>query len=261
MSPPARPHRPFQHKQSANASNVEQERKRRRTDSTCQTYRAPASTFANPIAPQNYQFSAGFPGSVSSSSRKFGRQEREYFKAGKICWITHHDTYTDNRPRCAIPTSPGQSMMSLDRKSSSHVSFTNGGTPVYSKSRPFIIVAAHADHYSALPMFTHQENGLSKVGNQEEHAYVRDHRRAYPPDVLFQPSYHVILETEGIPPSERFYSDNSTVHFTQTFSKRYNVGVCPAGRLTRESTKDLLKMVFQYQVKAFEASLEENEQR
>lgn len=253
MGPPPRPHRPLQSQRTSNTSKfsvADHERKRRRTDSTSK---------AHPHLSQYQSFAADAFKSVSSSSRQFEQQERKYFKAGKICWITHHDTYTENRPNIAVTTSPGHSMMSVDRKSQSRVSFTNGGTPVYTKPRPFIIIAAHADHYSALPMYTHQDNGMSRVGNQEEHAYVRDHRRGYPPDISFQPSYHVILETEGIPGNERFYSDNSTVHFTQTFSKRYNVGVSPAGRLTKESTKDLLKMVFQYQARAFEASLKECE--
>ena len=64
-------------------------------------------------------------------------------------------------------------------KAISFVSLTQGDVPVYSKSRPFIIVSTFAGHFWAVPMMTHGKTGLANVGDKDEHFYVRDHHVDY----------------------------------------------------------------------------------
>ena len=229
--------------------------KRRRVD----THFAPGRS--GTISPSAFgmQQSSGFGARrpqklVFTANRQGEQQPREFFRPGQICWMKHHESFNGGLSSPYTPALTLGSMMSLDQKTRSNISRSNQGDPIFTKGRPFIIIATFSDHFHALPMYTHENSGLSRVANINEHAYVRDHRRMYPADDRHQESPHKKLMTEHIPKEENLYSDNSTVHLTQLVSKRFDTPVHPVGRLTIESTKELLSLVTRYHMIAINAS-------
>lgn len=244
------------HSKLANALPLEISMKRRRMNSYSQSGRSDKFPSFSPTIQQ----SPGWgdyppPMTVFRANTRARQQPREFFKPGQICWIQHHETYNGGSSRPGTPASSRGSMMSLDQKTQSHISHSNEGVPIYTKGRPFIIIATFSDHYHALPMYTHGNSGLSKVANKNEHVYIRDHRRTYLAVDNHQDSPHLELMTENIPREEKLYPDSSTVHFTQLFSKRYDTCVHPAGRLTKSSTKELANLFIGHEMKAITASI------
>ena len=188
-------------------------------------------------------------GPQDSFSKAFQKQSRDFYKPGQIMWMNHHDTYVPKPVHANMSLKDRMIIDDKNTKASSFVSITQHGVAVYTKSRPFIVVAAFADHFWAVPMFSHDHTGLAHVGDKDEHMYVRDCRHHW--DKLREPdSNHEPLWTQEIAEGEKYYSRDSTVHFTEIISKRYSTEVKPAGLLTHGSIVRLLDQLGVYFNKA-----------
>lgn len=192
-------------------------------------------------------------GAQTSLSKAFQQQNRDFYKPGQIIWMNHHDTYVSKPVRANMSLKDKMLIDDKNTNASSFVSITQRGVAVYTKSRPFIVVSTFADHFWAVPMFSHEHTGLAHVGNKDEHMYVRDCRLFW--DDLKEPdSIHEPLWTQEIPVGAKPYSRDSTVHFTEIISKRYSVEVIPSGLLTHGSTARLLHHLGVYFDKAQQIS-------
>ena len=208
------------------------------------------STNVNPASIPMYQFQGS---QQQSSSKEFQRQNRSFYMPGQIIWMHHHDNFTPRVPRPNMTQAEKMSLWTKNTKDSTHVSYTQGGVAVYTKSRPFIVASTFADHFWAVPMATHEGTGLAHVGDKDEHMYVRDCRLQYA-TMKEADSEYIPLFTQGIPMSENYYSRTSTVHFTEIISKRYSVDVFPAGALTPFSTVQLMNNLYEYLRRGLEKS-------
>ncbi|KAL8675125.1 MAG: hypothetical protein Q9168_000496 [Polycauliona sp. 1 TL-2023] len=75
-----------------------------------------------------------------------------------------------------------------------HRTPSNFGT-IFTKHRRMIIIAKYEDHYIAIPIFTHNGNGLDRKNKPDEYVSVKDHRvdDDTPPE-----SKHPSLETQSM---------------------------------------------------------------
>ena len=208
------------------------------------------SANVTPASLPMYQFQGS---QQQSSTKEFQRQNKSFYMPGQIIWMHHHDNFTPRVPRANMTQAEKMSLWTKNTKDSTHVSYTQGGIAVFTKSRPFIVVSTFADHFWAVPMATHEGTGLANVGDKNEHMYVRDCRLQYT-TMREADSEFIPLFTQGIPMSENYYSRTSTVHFTEIISKRYNGDVSLAGALTPFSTAHLLNNLYEYLRRALEKS-------
>lgn len=119
--------------------------------------------------------------------------------------------------------------------------------PVFSKVRKMIVVALYEDHYIALPVYTHNGNGLQGKTKADEYVSVKDHRSQTP----FTPlSKHLPLVTETVNPGIDPFHPNATAHLTYPVSRKYNLRVTPEGILDTNSVKKLIALFNDYMPRA-----------
>jgi hypothetical protein len=109
--------------------------------------------------------------------------------------------------------------------------------PVFTKVRKMIVVAVYYSHYTALPLYTHNGNGLQGKSVPDEFVSLKDHRSQAP----FTPlSKHSALTTETMVPGVNPMSPMATVHLTYPVSRQYDIPSTPEGQLDEASTKTLI---------------------
>ncbi|KAL8848011.1 MAG: hypothetical protein Q9221_006973 [Calogaya cf. arnoldii] len=83
--------------------------------------------------------------------------------------------------------------------------------PIYTKSRKMIVLGLFEDHYTAIPVFTHNGNGLDRKTKPEEYISIHDHRATYETPAL---SLNGQLVTDTMLKGTQLFDVKSTAHVT-----------------------------------------------
>lgn len=118
--------------------------------------------------------------------------------------------------------------------------------PVYTKYRKMIVLAMFEDHYLAIPLFTHNGNGLAYKSRPDEFIGIKDHRARAEEGLLQQQSRHEPLVTEAINSGIHLFDVKSTAHVTYALSRKYDLPVILEGQLTRSSINRLIRLFNQF---------------
>ncbi|KAL8637577.1 MAG: hypothetical protein Q9228_005165 [Teloschistes exilis] len=159
---------------------------------------------------------------------------KEFFRPGMIIrGILHEQDH--------IATSTG-SNITISERNRTHSRYGR----ICTKFRKMIIISLHYDHYTAIPLFAHNGNGLAFKPNPEEFVSIRDHRarEKSPPQ-----SHHQPLETETINKGIELIDAKSTAHFTYSLPRRYELPVVHEGQLTKSSFNCLIDLFYLYSPK------------
>ncbi|KAL8759013.1 MAG: hypothetical protein Q9184_003752 [Pyrenodesmia sp. 2 TL-2023] len=106
-----------------------------------------------------------------------------------------------------------------------------------------IILVMFEDHYLAVPLFTHNGNGLAYKTRPMEFVSIRDHRVSnHPPAQSDNPP----LETEYIHRGIEKFDPMSAAHITYVLPRRYELPVVMEGRLTVPSLNGLIDLFNYY---------------
>jgi hypothetical protein len=128
-----------------------------------------------------------------------------------------------------------------------HVGESNCG-PVYTKVRKFVVVACFASHIWALPIYTHNGNGLSKNFNRDEFVSIRDvdedPARVRPAESKYRLLFSV--RTEELRNSNykahwNMMSNYAALHLARPICHKYETRCTFMGKLKKESLDYLLK--------------------
>lgn len=115
--------------------------------------------------------------------------------------------------------------------------------PIYTKTRKMIVLATFQNNYIAVPLYTHNGQGLEGKTKPEEFVSVRDHRA---PGSFTPLSMHHPLVTghlnDGIEP----FHVKTAVHITYPVSRKYTLPVVQEGRLNNESVQQLALLFSTY---------------
>ncbi len=117
--------------------------------------------------------------------------------------------------------------------------------PICTKTRKMIVVALHSDNYVAIPLYTHNGNGLSRKENADDYVSVFDHRYAENPSYFqgLKPlSNHRPLLTGFMYPTARLIDEKSTAHFTYPVSRSYGLSIIPEGQISILSAFELVDL-------------------
>lgn len=137
-----------------------------------------------------------------------------------------------------IATSKGSNITITDRNR------TNSRYgPICTKWRKMIVLSKFEDHYLAIPLFTHNGNGLANKARPEEFVSIVDHR--FKGDAPRQ-SRHDPLETEIISDGIELFDIKSTAHVTYALSRKYDLPVIKEGYLKKKSTNHLIGLFNHY---------------
>ena len=159
---------------------------------------------------------------------KFNKLAKEAFKPGVIVRAVVHE------PNIVKPAH-ASSVTVADRQ----VTDTMYGQ-VISKVRKLIVVSTHYDHYTAVPLYTHNGHGLSRKSKPDEYVSVQDHRQS---DPFKQLSVHIPLVTGHLNRDVNPYDPVTTAHVPYLVSRPYVLPVCHEGSLEPDSTRRLLELV------------------
>ncbi|KAI9718790.1 MAG: hypothetical protein M1812_003964 [Candelaria pacifica] len=123
--------------------------------------------------------------------------------------------------------------------------------PICTKYRKMIVIALHHDHCIAIPLFTHNGNGLEGKERPDEFVSVRDHRAKYIP--AFIPlSKHQALSTEIMNPGVELLDAKCTAHITYPISRRYDLPIIQEGTLSKVSITRLILLYNNYRPRTIE---------
>ena len=111
--------------------------------------------------------------------------------------------------------------------------------PIFSKVRKMIVVALYEDHYVAVPIFTHNGNGLQAKKSRDEYVSLSDHRSREP---FTQSSKHLPLITESMNVGVDPIHPKATAHLTYPVSRKYDLHVIPEGMLDKMSVRRLIDL-------------------
>ncbi|KAI9709418.1 MAG: hypothetical protein M1812_007695 [Candelaria pacifica] len=117
--------------------------------------------------------------------------------------------------------------------------------PICTKTRKMIVVAMYSDHYVAIPLYTHNGNGLTRKENADDYVSVFDHRYAADPLALqrLKPlSNRKALVTGIMYPQTRLIDEQSTAHFTYPVSRSYSLPINPEGQMSILSAFELVDL-------------------
>ncbi|KAI4218042.1 MAG: hypothetical protein LQ349_008896 [Xanthoria aureola] len=115
--------------------------------------------------------------------------------------------------------------------------------PIYTKARKMIVLSLFEDHYTAIPVFTHNGNGLDRKNRPEEFVSIKDHRAKYEVPPL---SLNGQLVTDTMFPGAKVFDVKSTAHVTYALSRRYDMPCVKEGHLTKKSSNHLIKLFNAY---------------
>ncbi|KAL8681811.1 MAG: hypothetical protein Q9186_002126 [Xanthomendoza sp. 1 TL-2023] len=119
---------------------------------------------------------------------------------------------------------------------------TNYG-PIYTKCRKMIVLALFEDHYTAIPIFTHNGNGLARKKKPEEYVSIVDHRAKYESPPL---NFNGQLVTDQMYNGTQLFDAKSTAHVTYALSRKYDLPCVKEGFLTKKSSNRLIKLFNAY---------------
>lgn len=113
--------------------------------------------------------------------------------------------------------------------------------PIYSENRIFIVVNVAKSIYSAIPLFTHEGNGLAKLDPDEREDWisVQDHRQV---DRCQQQSEHQPLRTGYMNAQADILNPVSTAWIPYAFPCRFDVPVAYQGNLDKASAERLVRL-------------------
>lgn len=110
---------------------------------------------------------------------------------------------------------------------------------VHTKKRIFIVLAKYHYHYLAIPLYTHNDEGLEPKANQDEFVYVHDKYCVSRQPLNQRKNGHldaaIDLQTR-IP----LYRPKSAAHLNYIVARHYSLKVEHQGHLTKDSVKKLL---------------------
>ena len=130
-------------------------------------------------------FSNSVPGSVNGppdlNNSRIQKLTKLLFKPGMIIRaLTHEQDFHD--------TADGSTMTIADK----YTTESKFGL-IHSKYRKMIVLALYETHYLAIPLYTHNGNGVARKSRPDEYISVRDHRSSGP---FTQQTRHGELFTE-----------------------------------------------------------------
>lgn len=113
------------------------------------------------------------------------------------------------------------------------------GEWLFTKHRKFIVVALHRNNYHALPLYTHNGNGLTSNNlYPDEWVSVQDHRAA-PIEAL---SRHKAVRTEALEDHVWLFHPKSAANIAYGVPRPYNLPVVYEGKLSDDSRDYLLSL-------------------
>ena len=110
---------------------------------------------------------------------------------------------------------------------------------IHSKYRKMIVLALYETHYLAIPLYTHNGNGISHKSKPDEYISVRDHRSSQ--DFVNQ-TENGQLVTEEINDGIHPLDPKSLAHITYPLARKYCLPLIVEGYLKDESVKRLWKL-------------------
>lgn len=114
---------------------------------------------------------------------------------------------------------------------------------IHTKVRKMVIISVHQENYIAIPLYSHNGNGLLHKRNPDEFVSVFDYRNPGP----FVPlSGRGALMTKYIAPTIHAYDPRSTAKLTYPVSRSYSLPVVYEGHLDSASTAHLISLYAQY---------------
>jgi len=114
---------------------------------------------------------------------------------------------------------------------------------IHTKVRKMVIISVHQENYIAIPLYSHNGNGLLHKRNPDEFVSVFDYRNPGP----FVPlSGRGALMTKYIAPTIHAYDPRSTAKLTYPVSRSYSLPVVYEGYLDSASTAQLISLYAQY---------------
>ncbi|KAL8870168.1 MAG: hypothetical protein Q9174_003723 [Haloplaca sp. 1 TL-2023] len=111
--------------------------------------------------------------------------------------------------------------------------------PICTKWRKMIVLGIFQDHYTAIPLFTHNGNGLANKQCPDEFVSIQDHRVK---GKSAQQSKHKPLTTETINSGIDLFDVKSAAHVTYTLSRKFDLPVVMEGCLDRRSLNRLVDL-------------------
>ncbi|KAL8736734.1 MAG: hypothetical protein Q9166_000100 [cf. Caloplaca sp. 2 TL-2023] len=115
--------------------------------------------------------------------------------------------------------------------------------PIYTKCRKMIVLALFEDHYTAIPVFTHNGNGLNRKNKPEEFISIKDHRAKHEAPPL---SLNGQLVTDQMFTGTQLFDVKSTAHVTHALSRKYDLPCVKEGCLAKKSSNHLIKLFNAY---------------
>ncbi|KAL8828028.1 MAG: hypothetical protein Q9170_006779 [Blastenia crenularia] len=171
------------------------------------------------------------PALLEIEANKGQKYYKSEYRAGQVIrGIVHEQDY--------MATSTGANLTNTDRTRTD-----SRYGPICTKYRKMIVLALFEDHYQAIPLFTHNGNGLTNKTRPEEFVSVRDHRNPVRVPPL---SENPVLETEIVNRTIAFFDLKSTAHVTYVLSRKYDLPVVMEGQLTKQSLNRLIHLVNYY---------------
>lgn len=118
--------------------------------------------------------------------------------------------------------------------------------PIYSKCRKLIVIQKHADHFLAIPIFTHNGKGLDGKKHKNEYVSIRDRSTTNPTppesrhaNLFATRKQYFRSHMDGF----HVFSERSVAYFTHICSHSYAEKVTFEGDLEAESLQRLLGLV------------------
>ncbi|KAL8720442.1 MAG: hypothetical protein Q9225_002700 [Loekoesia sp. 1 TL-2023] len=156
---------------------------------------------------------------------------KDEFRPGMIIrGVLHEQDY--------IATSSKSNITILDKNRSD----TRYG-PICTKWRKMIVLKLFEDHYTAIPLFTHNGKGLENKRAPDEFVSIRDHRAKEDAPRL---SRHKPLRTATIKDGIELFSVKSTAHITYALPRKYNLPIIKEGELLKGSLNNLIYLFNKY---------------
>lgn len=107
---------------------------------------------------------------------------------------------------------------------------------IHSKYRKMIVIALYETHYLAIPLYTHNGNGVARKPKPDEYISVRDHRSSEP---FSKQTVHGELVTDQVNTGIHPYDPNCLAHITYPVARKYDLPVIVEGQLNKRSAKHL----------------------
>ena len=176
------------------------------------------------------------PNRLAAEQSKGGILPRSSYKPGVIIRALVHEQDFNG--------ATGQSQVT---KAHLHTTASMFGA-IHTKCRKMIIVGLYADHYTAVPVYTHNGRGLAGKKKPLEFVSVRDHR--YKGDDFKQLSGNRPIVTESLKEDVQPFSLISAAHVAYPLSRKYDLPVTYERQLRKDGVINLLNLVNEYSPKA-----------